>query len=373
MFDIKAASKAILTGGRVVEAEALSAENGVMQAGEANALVLKDVTAGGSLRGERAALVQGALQGEDGKPCRIEVDGDLVVAGSAEHAQVSAETILVGGSAHNCQLVARTCLRVAGDVADSRLVAGDMAGVERRVHSLKDGARKGTENCDYLDRQLTIDGRRLGKLLRRSTYLTELPDSRVLTLVRDELRIDLTPFYEVMQDRPEGDVDQALDEFFTKGVIGVLARLNRHRIEGKAGRQQMFLKLSQNLHALFKQTRERDKVRARVAALKKQLEETVAGIGEGQAEVHVAGELLPGVELTMPRAVVNREGREEVFVSSVAARMVVKAGEDDDHLQVTLKDTEGNSTDQAVEAIQLQAVCFRLRGGKIVWEAHKPG
>jgi hypothetical protein len=130
----------------------------------------------------------------------------------------------------------------------------------------------------------------------------------------------------------------------------------------------MFIKLSHNLHALFLQTRERDKAKAHLAELKEGLEQAAAEVADHGGEVHVAGELLPEVDLTMPRAVVKREGKGQVTIESVAARMVVKAGTDSDQLQVALEDVGGRKTDQTVEALQLQAACFRLLDGGITWK-----
>jgi hypothetical protein len=267
--------------------------------------------------------------------------------------------------------VARSDIRLASDVADTSLVVGDLSLVARQVQALKEGIRRGAENCAFLNRQLAIEERRVGKLLQRSTFAPDVPESQVLSQGKDGLRIDLAPLYQAMAEKSEEETDQALTEFFTKGVIGVLARLNRSRIEGKPGRQRMFLKLSHNLHALFLQTRERDRAQTHLAALRESFEQAATEIAEHHGELHVAGELLPGTDLTAPQAVVKRQHNAEVVVESVSARMVVRPGADDDHLELALTNTRGSESDQTVEALNLQATSFRLQDGRITWEGQR--
>ena len=361
--DIGSAAQAILRDGKIVEAEPIAVASAALDAGDASALVTGDLEPGSRISGERAALIQGASNGAENGVCRIEVAGDVVIEGRAEYTQVSARHIWIGGPAVNCQLVAQGEIVLKDDVADSVLVTGELAARKRQLQSLKDAVRLAEDKASTVERQLAVNQKRLGNAIGRSSFTFEFSAGQICRRSRDRLEIDLVPFYKMLEGKSDAEVDRALLEFFKRGVVGYLARVNRQQIMDNPSRQKVFVALTRALHEVFVLTRDRDKHRRAAQGSREELEALALALKDHGGVVRVGGELLPGSELRFTKAIGERDGE----IVAVSAGMKVGAGPDGDQRELTHTSPEGEESKQIVDAEGLLGVSLELRDGRVVW------
>ena len=118
-FDVEGAARAIMSEGRLVEAECQIPAGETFDAEDANALIPMDVKAGAAVKGQRSLLIEGSARGDAQQRCRIEVDGDLIVKGSVQYADIAARRITIGEDANACKLVAAGDAEIAGSLSDA--------------------------------------------------------------------------------------------------------------------------------------------------------------------------------------------------------------------------------------------------------------
>jgi hypothetical protein len=361
--DIDTAARAILRDGKIVEAEPIAVASAGLDAGDASALVTGDLEPRSRITGERAALIQGATNGVEKGICRIDVAGDVVIEGCAEFTQVSARHIWVGGPVVNCQLVAQGEIVLKDDAVDSVLVTGELADRKRQLQRLKEAVRLAKDRAATLERQLSVSQKRLGSAIARSSFTFEFSAGQICRRTRDRLVIDLAPLYKMLEDKSDAEVDLALLEFFTRGVVGYLARVNRQQILDNPSRQKVFVALTRALHEVFVQTRDRDHLLLAAQASRGELQALTLSLKDHGGAVHIGGELLPGSELRFTKAIGERDGE----IESVSAGMKVGAGLDDDHREVIHTNPEGEESKQIVDAETLLGASLELRDGRVVW------
>ena len=117
------------------------------------------------------------------------------------------------------------------------------------------------------------------------------------------LWVELTMFYESLGEDPTARQEQALMEFFSRGVVGTLSRANRKYLANNLAREKVFLQLLKSLRELFGLVFERDVGAAMESSNAVQLEEQnsannthrdgrTVGCDHGQA--HPPGRSPPG-------------------------------------------------------------------------------
>jgi hypothetical protein len=215
-----------------------------------------------------------------------------------------------------------------------------------------------------VERQLAVNQKRLGSAIERSSFEFEFSAGQICRLSRDRIEIHLGPFYEMLEGKSEAEVDRALLEFFTKGVVGYLARVNRKQILDNTSRQKVFVTLTRSLHEVFLQTRERDKYRAAAQAAAEDLEALLTSVQGRETAMHVGGEVLPGADLRFTLATVDEKGE----IEATSAGMKVESGPNDDQREVVHTDPKGEERKQIVDAQSLQGATLRLREGRVVWD-----
>lgn len=80
-------------------------------------------------------------------------------------------------------------------------------------------------------------------------------------------------FYESLGEDPTARQEQALMEFFSRGVVGTLSRANRKYLANNLAREKVFLQLLKSLRELFGLVFERDVGAAMESSNAVQLEE----------------------------------------------------------------------------------------------------
>ena len=136
-FDIQLAGQEILSSGSLVQTETLSLESPTFEGGRSDILVNGDVTAGAAVKGTQSLVVKGSLIGSERWPCRIEVDGDVVVFGDVKYAHVTGRSIRIGADARHCRLTAQRGLEVGKDLSNARIAVGEFDSENRKIEEAK--------------------------------------------------------------------------------------------------------------------------------------------------------------------------------------------------------------------------------------------
>ena len=367
-FDIQSAAREILAAGRMVETEALTVENGLLDAGDSNALIEGDVTAGASAKGARSLLVQGSLLGEPERQCRIDVGGQTVVIGKAAHAQVAAHSIQVGSGAGDCRFQAQADIWIGGDLADSVLVVGEFAGKRQEIERLRRSILQTEQDKQYVERQLDIDEKRIYKQMSGISWALDLSVGHIVQRSGSRIGVDLQPFYKIIGDKTQEEIDRALVAFFTKGVVGVVSKRNRQHIVGNPNRQKVFAGIIKTLYDLFSLTRKRDRQSELQVEMRNSLNALLDSLGTQGGAVHIGGEVQPNVEIGFILPEVERPKGGEISIGVQTAKLSVRPGEDELHIQVVRRDSGGKETATNVETHEMKGVTIRMQEGEIVWE-----
>jgi len=365
--DIESAAQAILSTGRIVETETLTLDDGVVDAGESHALINGDVTVGAGLKGAKSLVVQGALLGEADRLCQIEMGEDAVVLGSARYAHVVARSILIGRETRDCRLTAQADIRIGGDLADSRIVVGEFSGEKQGIEELKQRIRQLEHDRRSVEQQLRIDEKRMGRQLQTASFGLDVSAGHLVRQSDNLVQIDLQSLYKIIGEKSEQDVDRALLEFFSKAVVGVLVRNNRHHIVNNPNRQRIFFGTVKSLRNLFLLTHRRDRQSDLISKAEARLDRLIDALNTQVCAVHVRGEMLPEVHMRFLLPDVARFQDGEVSVGMQTAELTVRPGADANHREIIQVDISGQETVQNVEAKTLQRISIRVHEGRVAW------
>ena len=188
---------AVMRQGRITElnSAACVAPLNSFDGDDRNILVQGDVVGLRRVKGERAMVVLGDVLGEEDSLCRIEVAGDVIVAGRIEWAQVIAENILVGDSVTQSQLTAAGRIRIEAGIDNTSIEAGNFDGVRKRIESLVARIDRGKEVVESLVRRVGQDEKRMAKACRTLRVPLDFSVGRIVTPAQRKISVDLTSFY----------------------------------------------------------------------------------------------------------------------------------------------------------------------------------
>ena len=82
----------------------LTPADGVLQTATGPVLVKGNIRGGVQVKIDHDLIVEGAVGGEIGQPCRIETEGDVLIVGEVRYAHISAQNIRVGGGGQECRV-----------------------------------------------------------------------------------------------------------------------------------------------------------------------------------------------------------------------------------------------------------------------------
>ena len=367
-FNVQSAAQKILSAGRLVETETLTAHNEQLDAGDSNALISGDVTAGAVVRGLRSLLVEGSLIGEANRPCRIEAGGDVVVVGEVKHAQLTGRSIHIGGGARDCRLTASRDIEVGGDLTDARIVAGEFDSEKRKIEELKQKIHRAQQEGKFVEQRLKLDQKRMHKQLSTTRFTLDFNIGQIIQRRRNQIRIDLRPFYRVVGEKTDDEIDRALLEFFAKAVVGLMTRTNRHLLRENQNRQKVFKGVIKSLHDLFFLTRKFDNHAHRMAGDEAELNKRIDALSSQTGVVHVQGAVLPGVDLHFVLPDVERLEDGEISIGTWIARLRVRHGADANQRKIVQIDTNGEDSVLNLSPEELQGISIRLHNGQILRE-----
>lgn len=361
---------AVLGRGRIMELDAVAVDSpvGSFDGGDWDILVQGHLVGMRRVKGQRAMVVQGDLLGEEDSYCRVEVAGDVIVTGRIEWAQVIAANILVGESVTHSQLTADSRIRIAHNIDNVDIVAGNFDVVRKQIEACSARIKHARVRAESLGRRVTQDEKRMAKACRALRTPLDFNVGRIVSHADGRVSVDLTSFYESLAERREDQLELALAEFFAKGIVGVVARTNRKYLVDYPSREKVFMQLLRSLRELFLVVVDRDRTVRALKAAETELEILLAGLEVRQPQVEVGGRIAPHVEMEfiLPRVVRLPDAGIDFGVPETAA-LSVHLGASFGELEIGLRDTAGAR--RAKDAAQLQGVLVHLDDdGRIRWK-----
>lgn len=366
-FDIDAAAKEILSE-RVVESEGLSQESPTLDGGNSNMLVDGNVAAGATVKGLQSLLVKGSLIGSERWPCRIEVLGDVVVMGDVKYAQVACRNLRVGAEARDCRLSARAGVEIGENLTNARIVIGEFEPERQAILELRQEIRQVEQRTEYTRRQLALEQKRVHRQFVATQFSLDFSAGQILHQRRNQVVIDLRPFYKVVGDRNEAEIDQTLRGFFAKAVVGLLTRTNRHLIRQNPNRQKIFKSVIRDLHDLVFLTRDCDKQSSTLSDDESRLEELMDALNDQMRPAYVRGTVVPDVDMqfVLPHAARAEDGGVEINMET--AKLSIRPGEGSDERDVTDTDTFGEESVETAPDEDLRGLLVRVCDGRVTRE-----
>jgi hypothetical protein len=337
-------------------------------------VVSGDAGPGGVVRGQGNVVINGSLVGNQQKPIHIEVDGDVVIRGSASHALLDGCWVYVEDEAINVQVNARLGFDVGGDLGAARVRLGDYDIERKRIDHLKKQLKDALWERETIERKLKMEEKRVDKIFKNTRVVLASNVGRILQAKRNRLEVNLAPIYESLLGRQEKEIDNALREFFAKAVVGLLTRTNQHFLMSKnRHRQEIFKGIIRDVHDLFFLTRKFDKNSQQCEVLSKLVDEAVRELHGRFAGVFVRGKCKPDLEISiiLPDVTVSNAG--EVMVSGDIARMqIIRTSEGGCVAECV--STLGIKASHVLDADTLQDCEISILDEDVVWssiQAHK--
>lgn len=368
-FDLDAPMAAILAeGGRSLADIAIGSFGREFDAGDENLVVQGPLPAGAVVRGRRSVLIQGDATGQPNMPCRIEVSGAVVITGSVDHAHISARRIHIGDSVRCSQLSGAVSVEVSGDVERCRLTCGDyfpdVEGARAREADLKEARQRAEE----LRQRVVIEEKRLSKACNSVRAPLNLNVGRIVTHRDDAVTVDLGTFYRSLEWQTDEELGRALNEFFAKGIVGVLARVNRKYLVEVPTRGKVFMQLMRGLHELLLQVMGSDAAERHAVRRELALEHLINETECRQPSVSVGGSVAPSVrlEFILPRVIRQADG--SIDFAHKTAQLAIHAGAFADQLELVWQGGDGARGERSVLAGDLDGMVFQVREQQVRWE-----
>lgn len=257
-------------------------------------------------------------------------------------------------------------------MSGARIVAGDFDADRLKISALKRKILRVRKDKEFKERQFQIDQRRVPKQISRTRFILDFSIGQVVKhwIVREtqkQIEIDLQPFYKVVGDRSEKEIDRALMEFFTTGVVGTLVRANQHLIEINPNRKKVFMGTVRKLHDLLFLGRELDKLADEIAKTEAERNRLIDNLSNQTSAVYVQGVILPNIDLqfVLPDVAWSDEG--EAAIGMQTPKLVLQRGADPYKWEVQLVDINDRASVRSINPEDLEGVAFRVNEGWVDW------
>jgi len=265
--------------------------------------------------------------------------------------------------------MARRALELADDLTDAKLNLGDYDQDKRHIDFLQARITDAYREHEATERQLKIDEKRIDRLFKNTRIVLASNVGQILQIRCNRVVVNLKPLYKILAGRSEEDVDKAMQEFFAKAIVGLLARANQNFLVSQSKhRQEIFKGVIKDVHKFFFLARKVDRQAAKVAEIDKSIEDKISDLNERRATLKVMGSLIPEVIVvfTVPKAsrVVSK-----TLISGDTARLRLQQGTDQHHVSVVHINTLGDSQTLMTPKVEEWQNCqVYIDDGEVVWE-----
>lgn len=369
--DIRQSVEAILADGPL--ARGVTGDSLLLAAGPLNGLHEGDTRPGTVLRGERSLVVRGSLLGTVEAPCEAAVEGDLAVTGSVRHARIACQTLLVAGDLTDAEVEAATEAVVAGDLSHSRVTVGSYRSRQRRLEGAWLRLRNGQQELAALATAIPRAERALLRARREfGAPPLRLSLSALLLDDGERVTVELSVFHRSRGTEPPAQARAAFDEFFAKGIIGFLARVNRAAVTVDREHERAFVVLLRELRQLVTHVFLRDQATADARSAQEEIDTLVAQVRGQHPSVQVCGSLLPESQVAIQAPAVLRLEDQEVRFTDASATLWIGQGSRPDRLRLAGTDVDGRAFEEEVNASLLRRVRLELSQGRVVHAPDPP-
>lgn len=365
---IQRALDAVLRGGRLTELIADGDDPiGSFDGDDRDILVQGALTDLLRVRGQGSLVVQGDIEGDPERPMRIEMQGDVIVTGSVFCAQIRASSCFVAGDVSRGQITTARSTTVSGIMHGGRFISGNYEDARRSIESLRMSLRHGRDEYESLSRRVMTEEKRLDKTCRALRIPLDFNVGRVVVHKEGRVAISLDAFYASVEGRPAQEVERALNEFFTRGIIGVITRQNRKYLVNYPAREKVFLQLIAGLRALFRDVMRRDNLGRSVEEMTGRQQELVDCLSESDAFVEVGG-VAGDTEMEFILAKVVALPKDDGFdfahrSAHLDIRPVNGLG-----AEMVSRDADGGQNAATLTNAELGALRFHVDGSRVVWD-----
>jgi hypothetical protein len=367
--DTQRAHDSVLRGGRLTEMIVDSDDPiGFFDGGDRDVLVQRALSDILRIRGQDSLVVQGDVIGEADRPLSIEMQGDVIVTGMVRYAQIRASRCFVAGDVHRVKITTARSTTIGGMVHGSQFVSGNYEETRRTIESLRMSRRHGAVELESLSRRVTTEEKRLERSYAALRIPLDFNVGRVVQHTEGGVHICLDAFYASVDGRPAQEVDRALNEFFTRGMIGVITRQNRKNLVNYPAREKVFLQLITSLRAIFQDVLRRDNLSRSLDDMSSRLQQQMDALEERRAFVEMGG-VAGNTEMEFILAQVVPLLRDDGF--DFAHRSA--------HLDIwplhglgaamVSRDADGGQSAATLTSAELGALRFHVDGSRIVWES----
>ncbi len=294
-------------------------------------LIKGNITGNSTIRGPNSLLVQGSIIGTVDEPCKVKIDGDLTVSGSMLNADIRARRVHVGASVKGCSILAAGRIEIKGDTTDVKATLSTFESHQYKLEELQSVILRAKEELIDLRQAYKQCGKQLSKRCRAPRAGINLNIGGLLRERRGCIEVDLSVVYNALKELTVRELETALTSFFSKGIIGFLAKSNREFISRGPAQEKTFLRVIGGLATLFAQARAVDRKAEEIENCGRQLDEMIDELTADESELAIAGQLNPNVtvEFLLPSARMGPNGELEIKYDSAswAIRSVKKNGE----------------------------------------------
>ncbi len=337
-----------------------------------DALVRGGVAGAIRLRGKRSLLIQGEVTGTPVTPCRIEVGGDVLIIGGARYVHISARNIYIDGLVQDCRLSAAGDLQCGGDLQRSQAEVGAYPLGQGQIEGLRTQVDRVRDERERLNHLVGQEEKRLGRACGTTLVPLDFNAGRIVRQEVDRITIDLSTFYQALGHLPETTLASALDEFFAKGVLGLLARTNQRYLAENPTRQRVFLQLLRQLRELFLLVTRRDRTLHLLEELAEEIDQLVGRICSPQSRIWICGQVLQGTTLEFVLPSAQDQGDRHFTFSRTSALLQVQPGEEPGQLNLELDCAGLSRFRQSTAQEELCRVHFYSLNGQVFWAPLAP-
>ena len=364
-LEIEEAKKSVVAAGNLLEIDNLPPDQSKIDSGDRNAIFRCDIHGGITLEGSGSLIVEGSVRGTDGNRCRISMLGDAFVDGSVEHSQINAANIRVRGTSRHSELVASNDIMLGENLLESLCIVGDFRELNQRVDELKRTISNVGEDQESLERQIKQQERRVGRACKTTRSPLDFNVPRIVQHDSDRVTVDLTAFAESLGESSDQKFELALNEFFAKGIVGILVKTNSQYVSDNLSREKVFLQLLKGLRELFAIVGKRDRAQASLESACSELDQILETLSHRGQKISVGGEIEPGSVLKFLLPTVKRQQSGEIEIEENSASAEV--GSSGSQLEAELLSAKGEKSTQVMGKKDLIHAVFSLDGDAVRW------
>ena len=372
-FKIKLAKDRLLSTGPWVAITSLKHSSTVYRPGR-NILVECNLKEGIRIQSDSAVILPGSACGTQKDRCHITASGEVIVEGDLSYAHVKGRTIRIGGQARKCVLVAAEGVEVGGGMSGAKIRVGETDVAKRNLVECRRELQRLRSSHEFTERQFAIDQRRvpryMGKTQLNLDYgIGDIVKHWVIHHTGRRIEIDLNPLYELLAGKSEADVDAALKELISAGIVESMAGVNRRLIGSNPVRRKVFMQAMHKLQGLLALARTIDKQRATIEETEQRIDRLARTVGAYCVGVHTRGRILPDVDLTFRRPIlVNAPGGQSV-IEEHQASFKLRAAASTKAFTIEEVSTRGETRTRQVRAEAPLNARFGLNTSWVEWSS----